>query len=125
MARPQTPAAEALAKAEALMAGYKASGLTRRQYCQREGIPPTTFDYYQRRRRELREHQDKTAASAAPGGPRQQRLLPVKLQSNQPAMAPEHQFGFVLTLAKGRRVEAGWGFREEDLARLIRTIEEA
>lgn len=109
------------------MAGYEASGLTRRQYCQREGIPHTTFDYYQRRRRELRERQEITAASASPVR-RPQQLLRVKLQNNQPARAAAQEqkhSGFVLTLAKGRRIEAGWGCPEQDLAKLIRIVEAA
>jgi hypothetical protein len=30
---------------------------------------------------------------------------------------------FTLVLANGRRIESGWGFREPDLARLIRIAE--
>ena len=30
---------------------------------------------------------------------------------------------FALVLANGRRIESGWGFREPDLARLIRIAE--
>ena len=34
---------------ERLVKGYEESGLSRREYCEREGMPVTTFDYYRQR----------------------------------------------------------------------------
>ncbi len=35
-----------------LVAGWKRSEMTQREYCERHGIPETTFAYYRRRARE-------------------------------------------------------------------------
>jgi hypothetical protein len=34
---------------EHLLKGYEESGLSRQQYCEREGFPVTTLDYYRQR----------------------------------------------------------------------------
>lgn len=86
-----------------LLAGYERSGLTRREYCQREGVPVTTFDYYRRSR-------SKKAKVA---------LVPVRVE---PPTGPS-----VLTLvcANGRRIEVPGHFSEEGLRRLLRVAERA
>ena len=86
---------------ERLLQGYEESGLSRQQYCQREGIPVTTFDYYRQRSRR------KAAAQRRIAG-----LVKVKPQSV-----------FTLTLANGRRIESAWTFSDVDLVRLIRIAE--
>lgn len=129
MARPQTPTAEAIAKVDAILAGYQASGLTRRQYCQREGIPLSTFDYYKRRARQLREQ--RTQAPTGPGpAPQRQRLVRVKIEKLPKIQTPleaavNKSDGFALTLAKGRKIESTWDFLEQNLLKLIRTVEAA
>ena len=132
MARPQGPTEEAIAKVDAFLAEYEASGLTQRQYCQREGIPLTTFAYYIRRRRELRVRQGEPVVSAAPPVTRPpQQMLRVKIEKENnptpPTKAKEQgqAAGFVLTLAKGRKLESGWDYAERDLAKLIRVVEGA
>ncbi len=95
---------------ERLLKGYEESGLSRRQYCQREGIPLTTLDYY--RQRSTRKVAAKQRAGASG-------LVKVKLE---PASV-EAQSIFTLTLANGRRIESGWNFGDADLARLIRIAE--
>ena len=93
---------------ERLLQGYEESGLSRQQYCQREGIPVTTFDYYRQR------SSRKAAAKRRAAG-----LVKVKLE-----VAPEQaQSVFTLTLANGRRIESAWAFSDVDLARLIRIAE--
>ena len=93
---------------ERLLQGYEESGLSRQQYCQREGIPATTFDYYRQR------SSRKAAAKRRVAG-----LVKVKLE-----VAPEQaQSIFTLTLSNGRRIESAWAFSEVDLARLIRIAE--
>jgi hypothetical protein len=89
-----------------LLEGFQRSGLTRREYCQRAGIPETTLDYYRR--------QAHRTASAV-------RLVRVAVKA-----APAEHWqpdSFTLVLANGRRIESGWSFREPDLARLIRIVE--
>jgi hypothetical protein len=81
---------------------YAASGLSRKQFCEQRGIPPTTFDYWHR---ELRV---------------KPRLVKVKV-----ATAREPVGHFVLTLANGRRIESAWRFTDAELARLIRVVESA
>ena len=84
-----------------VLAGYEKSGLTRRAFCHKRGIPVSTFDYW---RREL---------AAKP------RLVKVELAAA--ACAPQ----FTLRLLNGRRIESSWQFAEAELARLIRIAEGA
>src|SRR5271169_4598711 len=93
---------------ERLVKGYEESGLSRREYCEREGMPVTTFDYY--RQRSTR----KAAAKRRAAG-----LVKVKLEA-APVQASSV---FTLMLANGRRIESAWNFSEADLARLIRIAE--
>jgi hypothetical protein len=93
---------------EQLLKGCKESGLSRREFCRREGIPVTTLDYY--RGRSTR----KAAAQRQVAG-----LVKVKLEA-APANLPGF---FTLTLANGRRIESAWSFSDSDLTRLIRIAE--
>jgi hypothetical protein len=87
---------------------YKASGLSRREFCQQRSIALTTFDYWQR------EHAGKPRRQA-----RRPRLVKVEV-------APSETAGqFRLSLANGRRIESSWRFAEAELARLIRIAESA
>src|SRR5271156_6060238 len=86
-----------------LLEGYEASGLTRTEYCRREGIAATALDYYRRRKaRKEKGRLVKVVVQTEPAGP--------------------HSV-FVLVLANGRRIESGWRYGEADLARLIRICE--
>jgi hypothetical protein len=88
---------------ERLVGDYERSGLTRRDYCERQGIAITTLDYHQRRRRMKR------AAT---------NLVPVTVTA-APVRDVQDR-GFALVLNNGRRIESSWSFDEEELARLIR-----
>lgn len=88
-----------------LIAGYESSGLTRRQYCQREGVAVTTLDYYRQKR--IKRQPRRFAAV---------RLAPVETKT-APVMA--------LLLVNGRRIEVSGDFAETELARLVRVAEEA
>ena len=96
-----------------LLSGYEQSGLSRRQYCEQQGVAITTFDYYRQRHRK---------------GPRaSQRATPlvrVKLKDSAPLNADERR-GFTIVLAKGRRIEGNWSYNEQDLTGLIRVVEAA
>lgn len=97
---------------ERLLKGYEESGLSRQEYCRREGMPVTTLDYY--RQRSTRKA---TAArrAAAVG------LVKVKLK----AAAADPQRVFTLVLANGRRIESRWSFDDTEMMRLIRIVEAA
>jgi hypothetical protein len=80
---------------------FESSGLTRREFCERHGIPITTLDYWSRSAR------------------RQPRLVEVSVAAGEPPC------GFTLALANGRRIESGWRFSDAELTRLIRIAESA
>lgn len=85
-----------------MMTGYEKSGLTRREYCQQQGISLTTLDYYRHRRREK---------VRKPG------LVAVKIVTEPPSLP------MAVVLRNGRRIEVGGGFAETELARLLRVVE--
>lgn len=87
---------------------YKASGLSRQEFCQQRSIPLTTFDYWRR------EHGVKPGKQARPA-----RMLKVEVA------ASEASGQFTLSLANGRRIESSWRFADAELARLIRIAESA
>jgi hypothetical protein len=87
-------------EARRIAEGFVNSGMTRRAYCDKHGIPLTTLDYWRRRQKQ------------------KPRLVEVVVEP-QPAAG----FGFTLVLRNGRRIESGWSFEETALQRLIRTAE--
>ena len=89
-----------------LLEGFRRSGLTRREYCQRAGIGVSTLDYYRRQ-----------------AGPTASAVRLVQVAVKAAAGEESQRDSFTLVLANGRRIESGWGFREPDLARLIRIAE--
>jgi hypothetical protein len=84
-----------------LVEGFAKSGMTRREYCTRHGVAMTTLDYWRRAHRKQKPT-----------------LAPVAIQE-----AHHPLVGFALVLAKGRRIESSWSFREADLEKLIRAAE--
>ncbi len=86
-----------------IIAKFGASGLTRREFCERHAIPVTTLDYYRHRLgRETTPRMVKVTVKNAP----------VEVEGN-----------FTLVLANGRRIESSWRFGDGELARLIRVAE--
>jgi hypothetical protein len=96
MAKPSERAAEM----RKLLQEYSTSGQTRRQFCAKQNLPLSTFDYW---RQQLRT---------------KPRL--VKVEVAQPEVASH---GFTLRLANGRSIESSWRFDQEELTRLIRIAE--
>jgi transposase-like protein len=80
-----------------MVEGYAASGMTRREYCAKQGIAITTLDYWRSKRKP--------------------KLARVEIAPQQGGP------GFTLTLANGLRIESSWRFAEADLRRLIRAVE--
>jgi hypothetical protein len=87
---------------------FKASGLSRQEFCQERNIPPTTLDYWRGK------HGVDSRKQA-----RRPRMVAVKVTHAEPAAQ------FTLSLANGRRIESSWRFVEVELARLIRVAESA
>jgi hypothetical protein len=109
MAETNTRTAEDM---ERMLTEYEQSGITKRQYCEQQGLPLSTFDYHWQRRR-------KKQQIAAAG----QQLVKVQLESEHSGFDDKKANGFTLVLAKGRRIEIGWHYSEQNLARLIRIVE--
>lgn len=86
---------------EVLVREFEASGLTRREFSQRQGIAVTMLDSWRRKRSgEAKLVEVKVLDEAARGD-------------------------FRLSLRNGRRIESAWSFADKDLARLIRLAESA
>jgi hypothetical protein len=85
-----------------LLDGYRQRTGTRAEYCRQQGITINMLAYYLQRRTQ----------QARP------RMARVKLASSSTGAGT-----FALSLRNGRRIESGWGFRDADLARLIRIAE--
>src|SRR5260221_14722900 len=96
-----------------VMKDYERSGVRRRRYCSQIGMPVSTFDYYRRRwLGQIRRGQAKPNGSSG--------LMKVELLAT-PEKPPKANAGFTLVLGNGqRRIESGWNFADERLARLIR-----
>lgn len=84
-----------------IVEGFGKSGLTRREYCAKQGVAMTTLDYWRRAQR-------KQKAT----------LVRVALEEAHHPLA-----GFALVLANGRRIESSWRYVEADLENLIRVAE--
>ena len=87
---------------------FEASGLSRQEFCEQRGIPPTTFDYGRGKHGVEQRNQAR-------------RPRMVAVQVTHAEAAPQ----FTLSLTNGRRIESSWRFAEVELARLIRIAESA
>ena len=94
-----------MAEMRRLVEEFEHSGVSRRKFCERHDVPLPTLDYWRRRVR-----------SKPKVG-----MVSVKLANSVPVTA----HAICLSLTNGRRIECGWDFADECLARLIRTAEEA
>ena len=110
---------------EAILNKYRQSGLTRQEYCRREGLTTYALDYYQRRLYKLREREAAEARKSVKVDGPPARIARVDVRGATPLGVGDCA-GFAMTLANGRRIEVnGWGFRDSDLARLIQVAERA
>ena len=91
------------ADGQRLLEEFERSGLTRRQFCERNSIPLTTLDYWRW----------KKAQKSRP------RMVEVAVEAEQPSS------GFAVVLRNGRRIESSWQLREAELLKLIRVVEQA
>jgi hypothetical protein len=95
----------------ALAAQFEGSGMSRREFCERHGLALTTLDYYR-----YRERKEKGISGISV------RLLPVSVTSGD---GPVIRDSIAVVLANGRRIEFRHEFTEGELARLLRTVEQA
>ena len=86
---------------EELVRAFEASGLTRAEFSQRQGIAVTTLDSWR--------HKRMKAAG----------LVEVSIKGEAGAG------DFRLSLRNGRQIESAWNFADKDLVRLIRIAESA
>lgn len=92
----------------ALAAQFESSGMSRREFCERHGIPLTTLDYYRYRSRKKK------------NGP--VRLLPLNMTSTGSTAIGD---SVAVVFANGRRIEFSQPFTEAGLGQLVRTVEQA
>jgi hypothetical protein len=108
------------AEADRLVAEYEASGMSRREFCVRQGVALGTLDLYRKRqRREAR------AASAGEGGRGSgAKLVAVEVAGKQ-RKEWESGCGLAVVLGRGRRIEVRASFDEATLKRLVDVLEKA
>jgi hypothetical protein len=92
---------------EKIVVDFERSGLGRREYCERSGIPLPTLDWYRRR-----VHSSRHAVKLA--------RVRVEGSAKSAAAIGGAKDGFALVLGNGYRIETSWGFDEKELTRLIR-----
>jgi hypothetical protein len=92
-------------RAAEMVAGYRASGKTRSEYCREAGIKVSTLDYYHGRVRA------------------QERLVPVNVIADQSACGVENVRTVAVWLRNGRRLEMNWHGDESSLGRLVGLLE--
>ena len=97
-----------VAERRRLVAEYRASGMTRKQFCEMHQLSLTTLESWKRAER---------APAASP------QLVAVQVEPD--SASSEADRGFTLHLANGRRIESSWKFHDAELSRLIRIAEGA
>lgn len=98
-------------KAEAIeraVAEYERSGLTRRKFSEKAGIAVSTLDYWRRRVH----------------GRDEVRIVPVTIEPDSMIRTMAGCAGFQVNLPNGVRIESGWDFPEQGMARLLRLAAE-
>jgi hypothetical protein len=95
-----------LEKWEAVVAGWRASGLSVAEYCRRNDIPAWKFRYW-------REKTNREARGAARGG----RFVELPFSDSSADNGK-----LVVELASGVRIRLEAGFDPADLARVLRTL---
>jgi transposase-like protein len=91
-----------------LVEEYRASGMTRKQFCELHELSLTTPESWKRAER---------TRAASP------QLVAVKVEAAAEGITADQ--GFTLHLANGRRIDASWEFQGAEQWRLIRLAEGA
>ncbi len=98
------------AEAGQLVAEYEASGLSRVEFCKKQGLSLATLARYRKRQ---------TQGSPAAGT----RWVEVKESAGRPALGIPASSGLAVALPSGRRIEVGRGFDAHTLAQLLDVLE--
>ena len=111
----QTPVVEvrrrrSRAEAGQLVAEYEASGLSRVEFCQKQGLSLATLARYRKR-----QTQDSPAAG--------ERWVEVKESAGRPVQEDGASSGLAVALPSGRRIEIGRGFDSRTLVQLLGVLE--
>jgi hypothetical protein len=99
------------AEAEQVVAAYEASGLSRVEFCQQQGLSLATLARYRKRQRQAQ-------AEAATGS-----WLAVEVSGVRAAVGSETASGLAVALPGGRRIEVGRGFDAPTLVQLLGVLE--
>ena len=92
------------------MAEYEASGLSRVEFCRKQGLSLATLARYRKRQAQ---------GNAAPGN----RWVAVEVSGGQPGAGERGSSGLAVALPGGRRIEVGRGFDARTLAQLLGVLE--
>ena len=102
---------------EDLVVRFRASGLTRREFAERAGVPVSTLDYYVRRERKA------SLAGALPVN----RILPVDLIAAEAEVAEASMMapagGISIWISRIRRIEVRRGFDAQLLREVLAVLE--
>ena len=101
------------AEVDRLVAEYEASGLSRQEFCLKQGLALVTLDRYRKRRRHGRE----TSSGNS-------RLINVELSDAQQLGGRGQDSELAVVLSGGRRIEVRRGFDPEMLGQLVRVLEQ-
>jgi transposase-like protein len=98
------------AETERLVAEYEASGLSRVEFCRKQGLSLATLARYRERQAQ---------GSPAAGN----RWVEVKESAGRPVLEGPASSGLAVALRSGRRIEVGCGFDAPTLAQLLDVLE--
>ena len=98
------------AETEQVVAEYETSGLSRVEFCRKQGLSLATLARYRKRRAQ---------GSPAPGD----RWVAVEVSGGRPRPESGAGSGLAVALAGGRRIEVGCGFDARTLAQLLGVLE--
>jgi len=98
------------AEAEQLVAEYETGGLSRVEFCRKQGLSLATLARYRKRRAQ---------GNPAPGD----RWLAVEVSGGRPRLESGASSGLAVALPGGRRIEVGFGFDARTLAQLLGVLE--
>ena len=92
------------------MAEYETGGLSRVEFCRKQGLSLATLARYRKRRAQ---------GNPVPGD----RWLAVEVSGGRPRLESGASSGLAVALPGGRRIEVGFGFDARTLAQLLGVLE--
>lgn len=97
-----------------MVAEYEASGLSREEFCRKQGLSLATLARYRKRQQQAQSEAGEASQWVA-----------VELSGSGPAGGRGAASGLAVLLASGRRIEIGRAFDAGTLGRLLRLLESA